>query len=65
MIGDLCRCGLHRVAYADENRCEDCFADDSEKYHGRSAAVDLTGPSAKEAVAIFRRNREIKKLFGQ
>lgn len=58
------KCGKNEVRFSNETRCEDCFADDTEKYHGDSDAVDLTRPSGKEAIAIFKRNREIKKLLG-
>ena len=34
------RCGAD-VAYTNENRCEDCFADDQQLWHGRDLSVDL------------------------
>lgn len=35
------RCGLP-IKYAHETRCEDCFADDSQRYHGRSTRAIIT-----------------------
>lgn len=65
MVDLLCdQCGKNQVRFSNETRCEDCFVNDTVKYDGRSNAVDLTGPSVKEEVAILKRNRQIKKLLG-
>lgn len=34
------RCG-GEVTYTNENRCEDCFADDQQLWHGRDLSVNL------------------------
>lgn len=35
------RCGS-TIKYAHETRCEDCFADDSQRYHGRATRASIT-----------------------
>lgn len=37
-------CGL-LVRYSNEWRCEDCWAEDQERWSGASVAVDLIAPS--------------------
>lgn len=36
-----CKCG-QRVRYASGGLCEDCFADNAERYTGKDQAADLT-----------------------
>ena len=39
-VDGFCECGAEIAPY-DQNRCENCFADDSEKYTGKSQSVTL------------------------
>ena len=41
------RCGSD-VAYTNENRCEDCLADDQQLWHGRDLSVDLNRRTNRE-----------------
>lgn len=58
----LCVCG-QPIQFSNEDRCEDCFAADSERYDGRSRHVDTPIFSAKEEQAHNRRSNEIKTIL--
>lgn len=57
-----CKCGKP-VLFSNETRCEDCFADDAEKYARPSPHVDLRLRSAREQAVVDKRSDEVLAMF--
>lgn len=57
-----CKCG-NIVTYSNEERCEDCFVNDTIRYHGRSKHIDVPFLSAREDLQSEHRGHEIRRIF--
>ncbi len=57
-----CKCGAI-VTYSNEDRCEDCFVNDTVRYHGRSKQIAVPFRSAREELLGEQRGQEIRRLF--
>lgn len=57
-----CACGKP-VTYPGEHRCEDCYANDQQRYDGKPTRVDVPHLSMKQEAEIERRSAHIKQVF--
>lgn len=57
-----CACGK-LVLYPDESRCEDCYANDQQRYDGKPTRINVPHLSAKQEADIERRSARIRQIF--
>lgn len=58
----VCECGK-LVQFTNEHRCEDCFVNDTVRYHGMDQSVMIQHVSTKDSVNAVRRGAEIRRSF--
>lgn len=57
-----CACGKP-VTFSNETRCEDCYSNDQQKYHGKDNSADVPFLSLRQEAEADRRTAQIKSIF--